>query len=551
MEMCSRSVLPLSQLEVLVVDCQATAAAPRGHLLEIGWARVRTTITHAHACLIALPDCERIPPAVARITGISERMMRDGVDAHLAWRELSDQAASLTQQPAPTVIHFARFEQPFLHTLAGAVPPLDLVCTHDIARRLLPDLPRRSLRALTGYFGHAVSALRRSADHVEATAFVWRELVRLLDVEGVSTWSALREWLDAPIDSPTRPRRGWPMPRDVRLSLPDAPGVYRLLRTSGDVLYIGKASSLHCRVNSYFRKQYGVPERLLEMLSQARAISFEVTPSALEAALLEPDEIKRHRPPYNVALTVNDRAVWFTSPDLSARSQHPSPRCPLGPFPSAEALDQFDALAQADRAALARGRWGPDAATFNTGYARLRAAHRELSRNDLGAHARLLRVGTRLWEEGRRDRDADEDGAAGTGSGVAAWTPELVQVSLEWLALRAALARRRAIWLTRLVDATMVWSEPGVTGARLIVIENGEIVLRTAVDSGVMPPIPPGHQRPVAARHEIFTVACFDRLRVLTSELKRLVAAGAPVALRLGVAPALADARLASALSWV
>src|SRR5687768_16655711 len=57
----------LSQLEVLVVDCQATAAAPRGHLLEIGWARVRgTTITHAQASLIALPDGEQIPPAVAR-----------------------------------------------------------------------------------------------------------------------------------------------------------------------------------------------------------------------------------------------------------------------------------------------------------------------------------------------------------------------------------------------------------------------------------------------------------------------------------------------------
>ncbi len=27
----------LSQLEVLVVDCPATAAAPRGHLLEIGY----------------------------------------------------------------------------------------------------------------------------------------------------------------------------------------------------------------------------------------------------------------------------------------------------------------------------------------------------------------------------------------------------------------------------------------------------------------------------------------------------------------------------------
>jgi hypothetical protein len=36
MVMCSPSVLPLSQLAVLVIDCQATAAAARGHLLEIG-----------------------------------------------------------------------------------------------------------------------------------------------------------------------------------------------------------------------------------------------------------------------------------------------------------------------------------------------------------------------------------------------------------------------------------------------------------------------------------------------------------------------------------
>src|SRR5437868_5396557 len=112
MVMCSPSVLPLSQLEVLVIDCQATAAAPRDHLLEIGWAYARTTITHPRVRLIALSDGEHIPPAVARITGISEPMTRDGVNARLAWRELADDAARLTPQPAPTVIHFARFEQP-------------------------------------------------------------------------------------------------------------------------------------------------------------------------------------------------------------------------------------------------------------------------------------------------------------------------------------------------------------------------------------------------------------------------------------------------------
>ena len=128
------------------------------------------------------------------------------------------------------------------------------------------------------------------------------------------------------------------------MSLPRSPGVYRMLRTSGDVLYVGKASSLYDRVNSHFRKQHGLDERTLEMLSQARAISFDVTPRPLAAALLEPDEIKRHQPPYNVALTTRDRALWFTSPDLSARRPEPTmfgstPRRPgrsgIGSAPSA------------------------------------------------------------------------------------------------------------------------------------------------------------------------------------------------------------------------
>ena len=284
----------LSQLEVLVVDFQATAAAPHGHLLEMGWARAGATTAEAHVRLIALPNGERIPPAVARLTGISEQMAQDGVDAHVAWRELSNEAATLARQPAPTVIHFARFEQPFLRALAGGTPPLDVVCTHDIARRLLPDLPRRGVRALTGYFGRGgrrTAPQRRSrGGHSVRLARAGAPAARRgnFDLERASGMARRRSRTRT-----HRRRRVWPMPRDVRLSLPDAPGIYRMLRTSGDVLYVGKAASLHHRVNSYFRKQHGMPERTLEMLSQARGISFSQTPSALEAALLETDEIKR------------------------------------------------------------------------------------------------------------------------------------------------------------------------------------------------------------------------------------------------------------------
>lgn len=541
----------LSDLDVLVLDCQATAAAPRGHLLEIGWGRAGATASQPITHLIALPECGRIPPAVVRITGLTDRKMRDGVDAQLVWRELLADAAAFAQQPAPTIIHFARFEQPFLHQLSGGVPPLDIACTHEIARRLLPELPRRSLRALTGYFGQAVGVLRRSAEHVAATSFVWRELVRLLAGCGVMTWDAMREWLAAPARPSRRTSRVWPMPRDVRLSLPHAPGIYRMQRTSGDVLYVGKAASLHDRVNSYFRKQHGVSERMLEMLSQARAISYALTPSVLEAALLETDEIKRHRPPYNVALTLDDRSVWFTSEDLSARSTRPSSRFPLGPFLSSEMLEQFVALARLDRSALGRGRWAPEETAFSAGYACFCAAHVEMSRTETTPHARLLRLGTRLWHEGRRDREDPDETALGTSGETSNWTPGSVQLALERLALRAALARRRALWLTKLLDASLVWSEPVSTGARLLIIQNGDVVVCAAVDRNVEPPMPSDERRPSTERRAVFTVARADRLRVLTTELKRLSAAGAPVALRLDRGPALLGANLARALWWL
>jgi hypothetical protein len=126
-----------------------------------------------------------------------------------------------------------------------------------------------------------------------------------------------------------------------------------------------------------------------------------------------------------------------------------------------------------------------------------------------------------------------------------------VQLSLEWLVLRAALARRRAGWFARLVDASLTWREPGDGGPRLLVIENGEIVVRAAIALDASPPVPPGHARPIAARHASFTVARFDRLRVLTTELKRLVAAASPVAVRFGPAPPLDGARLAGLLAWL
>jgi DNA polymerase-3 subunit epsilon len=554
-------VTTLAALPVLVVDCQATLAAPRGHLIELGWAlSIPPSMTGsplaATARLVRLPEGERVPPGVTRITGITDDLLAGGVPVEDAWRELVRDARTLSPQPAPAVAHFARFERPFLARLAGGAPPLEIVCTHEIALRLFPELPRRSLRALAGYFGCSVGALRRSAEHVIATAFVWQHLVALLHERGVRSWSDLRAWLAEPVSRGARAKRAWPMPRELRLALPDRPGIYRMLRTSGDVLYVGKAASLHKRVNSYFRKQTGIHERTLEMLSQARGLSHVVAESPLEAALLEPDEIKRNRPPYNEALTETDRAVWFARADLSAKSPRAASGCTVGPFPSASLLDRLDALMCRAPTALAPARWAPSAAVFENGLALLRRSHRELAG---GIERRpLLVLGARLWREGRRLREQDdavgERHAHASDAGplfARVWTPAHVATEIESLALQCAHAIRRARWITALVESAVTFHEPPAADPRLLVLCDGEIVRREPAPPDAVPPVPDFYRRSRSDRHAGFTIARFDRLRVLTTELKRLVANGSPVCVRLAPRAALSGERLARILAWL
>jgi excinuclease ABC subunit C len=84
-------------------------------------------------------------------------------------------------------------------------------------------------------------------------------------------------------------------------SLPNAPGVYRMLDAKGDVLYVGKAKSLRKRIPAY-AKPVGLPARLQRMVSLTRALEVVTTASDVEALLLECNMIKRHRPPFNIVL---------------------------------------------------------------------------------------------------------------------------------------------------------------------------------------------------------------------------------------------------------
>jgi excinuclease ABC subunit C len=90
----------------------------------------------------------------------------------------------------------------------------------------------------------------------------------------------------------------------------DRPGIYRMLSSEGEVLYVGKSKRVRSRLLSYFRCAYP-EEKGARILRSADKIEWEYTPSEFAALLQELRLIKRFRPRYNVAMKRDARHYSF------------------------------------------------------------------------------------------------------------------------------------------------------------------------------------------------------------------------------------------------
>lgn len=83
-------------------------------------------------------------------------------------------------------------------------------------------------------------------------------------------------------------------------NLPDSPGAYLMKDKTEKIIYIGKATSLKKRVNSYFTK--ALDNKTAKLVSEISKVDYQKTDTVIEALILEANLINKYKPVYNIKL---------------------------------------------------------------------------------------------------------------------------------------------------------------------------------------------------------------------------------------------------------
>ncbi len=134
--------------------------------------------------------------------------------------------------------------------------------------------------------------------------------------------------------------------KDTVRTIPNKPGVYRMLDKNKNIIYVGKAKNLSKRVKSYASKNIE-NKRIEKMVNLIHEVEFTTTDSEENALLLEVNLIKLHKPKYNILMR-DDKSFPYifisTDHDFPRLEKHRGARKRpgnyYGPFPNAGAINR-------------------------------------------------------------------------------------------------------------------------------------------------------------------------------------------------------------------
>ena len=104
--------------------------------------------------------------------------------------------------------------------------------------------------------------------------------------------------------------------------IPRQSGCYLFKNAQDTIIYVGKARSLNQRLSSYFQKIDALGPKTQALMDESSSVEWIVTPSEIDALILENELIKENQPRFNMRLK-DDKSFPYVA--IDARSEFPVP----------------------------------------------------------------------------------------------------------------------------------------------------------------------------------------------------------------------------------
>ncbi len=243
---------------------------------------------------ISLINPERdIQPFVVNLTGINNNMLRNAPKFY----EVAKRIVEITTD-CIIVAHNANFDYRILKTEFGRLSfefERQTLCTVELSKKLIPDLPSYSLGKLCRSLGIPMTDRHRANGDAIATVKLFQLLLDK-DLSKTIISEAIRKESKKQLE---------PKLLTILENLPSTTGVYYMHKASGEIIYIGKSKNIKKRINQHFTSTSHKAKKMQLLVS---SVSYENTGSELAALLKESEEIKHNKPLFNRAL----RRTLFT-----------------------------------------------------------------------------------------------------------------------------------------------------------------------------------------------------------------------------------------------
>lgn len=224
---------------------------------------------------------------MVNLTGINNKMLRNAPKFY----EVAKRIVEITED-CIIVAHNSSFDYRILKTefnRLGFPFKRKTLCTVELSKLLIPDMPSYSLGKLTRSLGIALSDRHRADGDAKATVKLFKMLLNK-DIKK----EIVKESIKTEQKSKIAPNL-----KSIIEDLPTETGVYYIHNEAGDIIYIGKSNNIKKRITQHFT---GTNTKSKKIQSIVNTVTFERTGSELVALLKESEEIKKNKPILNRAL---------------------------------------------------------------------------------------------------------------------------------------------------------------------------------------------------------------------------------------------------------